>query len=803
MRSIKGRLIAGYSSIFILVLLTGLSGFFGINSISKKVSFITQEDTQFLKELAELRINILNLRRYEKDILLNLEDKNKVKSYYTKWEVHSKNSRDLISALNKRIRKERYSNSKNRDFLENIPSLFLKYTDNMQLLYSNISSDKLKNSTAANLSLLSSKEAIYSIEDGLDTVSKEINTTILQNDTYINSFSFSLSTLLIILTFLSLVICITISVTTYRSIDRPLSELLDTIVFISKKGILSKRVKNPGKDEIGEVSLALNTMLNILENLIFEMNKMSSQHDEGDIDVKIDITKFEGDYQIVAEGINNMVFGHIAVKKKAMACVKEFGEGNFDAPLETFPGKKAFINEIIEQVRSNLKTLIFEMNKMSSLHDEGDIDVKIPTESFKGDYKTMAEGINNMVFGHIAVKKKAMACVKEFGKGNFDAPLETFPGKKAFINEIIEQVRGNLKNLINDANFLSEAAIRGELEVRADANRHYGDFKRIIEGVNQTLDAVIKPLQESSLVLQELSHGNLDVSVDGTYHGDHAIIKNSLNATIDSFNELISEILNAAEQILVSSKQVADSSQSLSQGSTEQASSVDEITSTLRAIEEQANLNAKMAEDVSQQANEVKGQALKGNTEMKSMLTAMTEITETSENIAKIIKEIDAIAFQTNILALNAAVEAARAGQHGKGFNVVAEEVRNLASRSATAAKETAGLIEGAIKKVNVGTEIANRTAGVLNEMTEGVVKVSGLVKNIASASIEQSASVAESTTGVNQISEVAMNVAATAEESSAASIELASQAESFRNMVKRFKIKNSSAAGKRKIELH
>src|SRR3569833_3147880 len=242
-----------------------------------------------------------------------------------------------------------------------------------------------------------------------------------------------------------------------------------------------------------------------LKGLIAEMNRMSKEHDAGDIDVMINSDGFHGDFRAMAQGSNDMVVGHIAVKKKAMACVAEFGRGNFDAPLDRFPGKKAFINGTIEQVRGNLKGLIAEMNRMSKEHDAGDIDVMINSDGFHGDFRAMAQGINDMVDGHIAVKKKAMACVAEFGRGNFDAPLDRFPGKKAFINDTIEQVRGNLKALIRDTEVLLEAASKGQLDSRADVARHDGDFRRIVQGMNAVLEAVVCPLSEANKAMSALS----------------------------------------------------------------------------------------------------------------------------------------------------------------------------------------------------------------------------------------------------------------------------------------------------------
>ena len=169
-----------------------------------------------------------------------------------------------------------------------------------------------------------------------------------------------------------------------------------------------------------------------LKAFLAEMHRMSDEHNKGDLDVKIRSEKFSGDFRAMAEGVNEMVGGHIAVKKKAMACIAEFGRGNFDAPLERFAGKKAFINDTIEQLRANLKSFIAEMSRMSEEHTKGDIDVAIPSEKFAGDFRSMAEGVNEMVSGHIAVKKKAMACIAEFGQRQFRRAAGTLPGQESF-----------------------------------------------------------------------------------------------------------------------------------------------------------------------------------------------------------------------------------------------------------------------------------------------------------------------------------------------------------------------------------
>ncbi len=344
-----------------------------------------------------------------------------------------------------------------------------------------------------------------------------------------------------------------------------------------------------------------------------------------------------------------------------------------------------------------------------------------------------------------------------------------------------------IKRPLNDLGGMMSELIAGRLSSRLNVEGQCEEISRMGNAVNGFAESL---QQEMVATLKKIGQGDLSVQINPRDGQDE--IRGALRDVTDNLRELISGVQTAGQQIASGASQVASASQSLSEGAVHQASSLEEMFSSIEQISEQTRHSAENAGSANDLLSNTWELAHKGNDQMGGMVDATKEITEASLGISRIIKAIDEIAFQTNLLALNAAVEAARAGTHGKGFAVVAEEVRNLAQRSARAAGETAVLITESVEKANTGGRIAEEMAAALKEILNRLSRANELGEEIAESSQGQAQGIAEINQGAGQLDRVVQQNTATAEECAAASLELSGQAENLRSMLMKFRLGDS-----------
>jgi methyl-accepting chemotaxis protein len=513
------------------------------------------------------------------------------------------------------------------------------------------------------------------------------------------------------------------------------------------KGNLEVNIASNNKDELGELSRDVTLVVDTLRSITTDIKDLGVAFENGDTSHTLDATKFDGGFEDIVNSVNSALNGLLEDTSLFINVIREFSDGNFSATLPQMPGKKAAINDITNIMQANLKGINNEIVTLIDNVNEGNLSFRADAKNYKGDWEVLLNGLNSL-----------MVSVSE--------PIAVF------IEDITAISKGNLSTVLE--------------------HPYKGDFDVMQKTLNATSESLKRYVSEIALTLNEIANDNLNTGISSEFAGDFIEIKDSINKIVSKLNMVFSEFVESSDQVLAGSRQVSESSMTLAEGATQQASSVRILNDTIEIINTQINLSTEKSKEVNDLSSMSKNHAKEGDKAMKNMLVSMTAISESSDNISKIIKVIDEIAFQTNLLALNAAVEAARAGVHGKGFAVVAEEVRNLAARSQDAAKEITALIENSMDAVSNGNGLASSTDKALGEITASIEQMSTIIEELANLSKEQSTGIQTISNGIAQVSTVVDSNSASAQEGAASAEELSSQSEVLKNILSSFTLKNN-----------
>ena len=574
---------------------------------------------------------------------------------------------------------------------------------------------------------------------------------------------------------------------------KPINVTAEYIDRISN-GDIPEKITEDYKGDFKEIKNNINKCIESINGLIVEANNITQEAVEGKLDTRGDVGKFQGDYSRIIQGINDTLDAFIDPLNVVAEYIDRIGNG--DIPEKITNEYKGDFKEIKNSINSAIDGLQGLVNSNNVLQK---VAVNDYTNQVEGEYQGIFAEVSEATNTVIKRLKHIQAIAGRVSEGNL-SDLEELKeaGKRSENDEMVPafiQMEESIKKIVDETGMLTKAAAKGKLDTRGDEDDFEGEYATIVSGINNTLDALIEPIQEAAEVMAKISDKEMTARISGDYSGQLDDFKNDINTAAKNLEEAMLQVREAVEQVSSASDQVASGSQQLAEGSNEQASSLEEVSSTLEQMSSMVQQTSDNANQANKLSNQASNDAEAGAKSMEEMQEAINDIKESSDETSKIVKTIDDIAFQTNLLALNAAVEAARAGEAGKGFAVVAEEVRNLAQRSAEAAKNTSEMIQESIENAENGVEITSGMATKLEEILGGVDKVSNLINEIDAAAKEQADGIEQINDAVAQMNDVTQENASNSEESASAAEELNSQAEELSGMVETFKLSQNGSA--------
>ncbi len=573
----------------------------------------------------------------------------------------------------------------------------------------------------------------------------------------------------------------------FRNIVQGVNDTLDAVIGplnVAAKyvddishGAIPAKITDSYHGDFNTIKNNLNTCIDAVNALVADANMLSKAAVDGKLATRADASKHQGDFRKIVQGVNDTLDAVIGPLNVAAKYVDDISHGAIPAKItDSYHGDFNTIKNNLNTCIDAVNALVADANMLSKAAVDGKLATRADASKHQGDFRKIVQGVNDTLDAVIGPLNVAAKYVDDISRGAIPAKItDSYHGDFNTIKNNLNTCIDAINALVADAEMLSKAALEGKLATRADASKHQGDFKNLINGINQTLNNITQPVDELVSVILAMEQGDLSKTVQGDYQGELKNVKDSMNNMVAKLAQTINDVSATAETLASATAQVSSTSQSLSQAASEQAASVEETSASINEMAssiQQNTENAKIADGMSAEGS---SKAAEGGKAVNDTVVAMKQI-------AKKIGIIDDIAYQTNLLALNAAIEAARAGEHGKGFAVVAAEVRKLAERSQVAAQEIGQL---AINSVGM----AEKAGKLLDEIVPATQKTADVVQEITAASEEQTVGVNQINTAMSQLSQITQQNASASEELAATAEEMSTQAISLQEIMSFFHV--------------
>jgi methyl-accepting chemotaxis protein len=591
------------------------------------------------------------------------------------------------------------------------------------------------------------------------------------------------------------------------------------------RGDIPAKITDTYNGDFNVLKNNLNTCIEAVNSLVADAGMLVKAAVDGKLATRADASKHQGDYRKIVQGVNETLDAVIGPLNVSANYVDRISHGDIPSKItDTYNGDfntiKNNLNTCIEAVNS----LVTDAGMLVKAAVDGKLATRADASKHQGDYRKIVQGVNDTLDAVIGPLNVSANYVDRISHGDIPPRItDTYNGDFNTIKNNLNTCIDAVNSLVDDAGILVKAAVDGKLATRADASKHQGDYRKIVQGVNETLDAVIGPLNVSAKYVDMISKGDIPSQITDTYNGDFNLIKNNLNVLIVAMNDItaaaeeisggnltvtlrerspqdklmqalaqmvagltqtVSDIRSIAGEVAAASQSISTASIQVSKGASAQAAAAEEASSSMEEMVSNIKQNADNAQQTDKIANKSARDAQESG---KSVLEAVAAMKE----IANKISIIEEIARQTNLLALNAAIEAARAGEHGKGFAVVAAEVRKLAERSQKAAGEINQLSSTTLR-------VSEKSGEMLEKLVPDIQRTAELVQEISAASKEQDTGAEQINKALQQLEQVIQQNASASEEMASTTEELTGQSDQLVSALSFFHTGDEGGAGRR-----